>query len=53
MRLSIQGARPGTARHLHAGHHEDIASTQQPADFFCKEIPPEHHRLEDPLIFDF
>jgi hypothetical protein len=25
----------------------------QPADFFCKEIPPEHHRLEDSFIFDF
>jgi len=23
---------------------------QQPADFFCKEILPEHHRLEDPSI---
>jgi hypothetical protein len=54
----------GTARHFHAGHDEDSASTQQPADFFCKEIPPGQHppslrsygeasRLEDPLIFDF
>jgi hypothetical protein len=24
---------------------------QQPADFFCKEILPEHHRLEDPSPF--
>ena len=34
-----------TARHLHAGH---FASTQQPADFFCKEILPGQHRLEAP-----
>ena len=26
-----------------------FASMQQPADFFCKEILTEHHRLEDPL----
>jgi hypothetical protein len=25
------------------------ASTQQPADFFCKEFLPEHHRLEAPF----
>lgn len=24
------------------------ASMQQPADFFCKEFLPEHHRLEAP-----
>jgi hypothetical protein len=24
---------------------------QQPADFFCKEILTEHHRLEDPFRF--
>jgi hypothetical protein len=24
---------------------------QQPADFFCKDILPEHHRLEDPFLF--
>src|SRR5437867_6833435 len=24
---------------------------QQPADFFCKEIPSERHRLEDPFPF--
>jgi hypothetical protein len=27
-----------------------IASMQQPADFFCKEISPEHHRLEAPFL---
>jgi len=26
-----------------------FASMQQPADFFCKEILTEHHRLEDPF----
>src|SRR5437867_1367925 len=26
---------------------------QQPADFFCKEIPSERHRLEDPFPFPF
>jgi hypothetical protein len=25
------------------------ASMQQPADFFCKEFLPEHHRLEAPF----
>ena len=25
------------------------ASTQQPADFFCKEFLPGQHRLEDPF----
>ena len=29
------------------------ASMQQPADFFCKEFLPEHHRLEAPLSFSF
>jgi len=23
---------------------------QQPADFFCKEILPGQHRLEDPIV---
>jgi hypothetical protein len=27
-----------------------FASMQQPADFFCKAILPEHHRLEAPSI---
>ena len=27
-----------------------FASMQQPADFFCKEISPEHHRLEAPFL---
>jgi hypothetical protein len=26
-----------------------IASMQQPADFFCKEIEPGQHRLEAPF----
>jgi hypothetical protein len=30
-----------------AGH---FASMQQPADFFCKETLPEHHRLEAPFL---
>jgi hypothetical protein len=37
----VSGAAPGTAT--------IFASMQQPADFFCKEIMTEHHRLEDPL----
>ena len=45
------GAAPGTARHLHAGHHKNFASMQQAADFFCKEILPERHRLEAPFIW--
>ena len=28
-----------------------FASMQQPADFFCKEFLPEHHRLEAPISF--
>jgi len=28
------------------------ASTQQPADFFCKEFLPGQHRLEDPQLVD-
>ena len=43
---AVSGAAPETARHLHAGH---LASTQQPADFFCKEILSGQHRLEDPV----
>jgi hypothetical protein len=39
-KLAVSGAAPGTAT--------ISASTQQPADFFCKEILPEHHRLEAP-----
>ena len=46
-KLFVSGAAPETARHLHAGH---LASTQQPADFFCKEFLPEHHRLEAPFL---
>jgi hypothetical protein len=30
--------------------HEIFAFMQQPADFFCKEILPEHHRLEAPVF---
>jgi hypothetical protein len=37
---AMSGAAPETAT--------ISASTQQPADFFCKEFPPEHHRLEAP-----
>jgi hypothetical protein len=44
---AVSGAAPETARHWHAGH---LASKQQPADFFCKEILPEHHRLEAPVM---
>jgi hypothetical protein len=29
------------------------ASTQQPADFFCKVIRPGQHRLESPVLFSF
>ena len=36
------GAAPGTAT--------ISVSLQQPADFFCKEIWPEHHRREAPVI---
>ena len=41
------GAAPETARHLHARH---LASTQQPADSFCKEILPVQPRLEAPFF---
>jgi len=44
---AVSGAAPETARHLHAGQH---ASTQQPADFFCKEFLPGQHRLEAPVF---
>jgi hypothetical protein len=27
-----------------------LASMQQPADFYCKEFLPEHHRLEAPFF---
>jgi hypothetical protein len=37
---AVSGAAPETAT--------ICASTQQPADFFCKEFLPEHHRLEAP-----
>ena len=37
----VSGAAPETAT--------IFASMQQPADFFCKEILPEHHRLEAPF----
>ncbi len=37
---AVSGAAPETATIL--------ASTQQPADFFCKEFLPERHRLEAP-----
>ena len=39
---AVSGAAPETAT--------IFASMQQPADFFCKEFLPEHHRLEAPLI---
>ncbi len=38
---AVSGAAPETAT--------IFASTQQPADFFCKEFLPEHHRLEAPF----
>ena len=38
---AVSGAAPETAT--------ISASMQQPADFFCKEIVPEHHRLEAPF----
>ena len=41
-KLAVSGAAPETAT--------TSASRQQPADFFCKEFLPEHHRLEAPLI---
>ena len=31
------------------GDCDHFASMQQPADFFCKEFLPEHHRLEAPF----
>jgi hypothetical protein len=37
----VSGAAPETAT--------ISASMQQPADFFCKEFLPEHHRLEAPF----
>ena len=37
---AVSGAAPETAT--------IVASMQQPADFFCKEFLPEHHRLEAP-----
>ena len=43
---AVPRAALGIARHLHAGHQ---ASTQQPADFFCKETLSERHRLENPI----
>jgi hypothetical protein len=42
----------GTAtslRYSSFGSAAIFASMQQPADFFCKEIEPEHHRLEAPF----
>ena len=39
-KLVVSGAAPETATIL--------ASMQQPADFLCKEVLPEHHRLEAP-----
>jgi hypothetical protein len=38
---AVSGAAPETAT--------IFASMQQPADFFCKEFLPEHHRLEAPF----
>ena len=38
---ALSGAAPETAT--------ISASTQQPADFFCKEFLPEQHRLEAPF----
>ena len=38
---AVSGAAPETAT--------IYASTQQPADFFCKEILPGQHRLEAPI----
>jgi len=40
--LMMRFAGFGSASHPHA-------STQQPADFFCNEFLPEHHRLEAPF----
>jgi hypothetical protein len=41
-KLVVSGAAPETAT--------ISASMQQPADFFCKEFLPEHHRLEAPFL---
>ena len=38
---AVSGAAPETAT--------IVASMQQPAEFFCKEFLPEHHRLETPF----
>jgi hypothetical protein len=38
-------AEPGAA----LGTATIFASMQQPVDFFCKEIEPGQHRLEDPF----
>jgi hypothetical protein len=45
------GAAPETATILRQGFgwRAILASMQQPADFFCKEFLPEHHRLEAPF----
>jgi hypothetical protein len=50
---SRASAQVGFISPLCPGQHRRLrpfsASTQQPADFFCKEFLPEHHRLEAPF----
>jgi hypothetical protein len=52
---AVSGAAPETATILRQGFgwRAILASTQQPADFFCKEFLPEQHRLESPISFPF
>jgi hypothetical protein len=52
--VKLKRARPNEAADLIGGGTNskdapNFASMQQPADFFCKEILPEHHRLVAPF----
>ena len=49
---AVSGAAPETATRLRlaaTAQQATFASTQQPADFFCRETLPGQHRLEDPF----
>ena len=49
-------AQAGFISQLRRGQHSGLrpfTSTQQPADFFCKEFLSGQHRLEDPVPFPF
>ena len=49
-------AQAGFISQLCRGQHSGLrpfASTQQPADFFCKEFLSGQHRLEDPISVSF